>query len=113
MHLFREEKLTWTASKRSCSKNTNGSTPELTKTEKGMSDRPLFLFFYYRPASNFTFSANSFLLLTSFLVSLAVLLRILSNPVGNVFQKQLTARGNNPLVVNFLTYLLLSVVCIV
>jgi drug/metabolite transporter (DMT)-like permease len=29
-----------------------------------------------------------------------------------VFQKQLTARGNHPLLVNFLTYLLLSVACI-
>ncbi|MBU1820683.1 MAG: DMT family transporter [Bacteroidetes bacterium] len=42
------------------------------------------------------------------LTAFAVLLRILSNPVGNVFQKQLTIRGNHPLLVNFLTYLLLS-----
>lgn len=46
------------------------------------------------------------------LISLAVLLRIVSNPFGNVFQKQLTAKGNHPLLVNFLTYFLLSVVCI-
>jgi drug/metabolite transporter (DMT)-like permease len=46
------------------------------------------------------------------LISIAVLLRIFSNPLGNVFQKQLTAKGNHPLLVNFLTYLLLSVVCI-
>jgi drug/metabolite transporter (DMT)-like permease len=32
--------------------------------------------------------------------------------LGNVFQKKLTAKNNHPLVVNFLTYLLLSVVCI-
>jgi len=46
------------------------------------------------------------------LISLAVLLRIFSNPLGNVFQKQLTAKGNHPLLVNFLTYLLLSIICI-
>lgn len=46
------------------------------------------------------------------LISIAVLLRIFSNPLGNVFQKQLTERGNHPLLVNFLTYLLLSIVCI-
>ena len=62
---------------------------------------------------NFVNPVNSFLLITSLLVSIAVLLRILSNPAGNVFQKQLTAKGNHPLVVNFLTYLLLAVVCIV
>jgi drug/metabolite transporter (DMT)-like permease len=42
------------------------------------------------------------------LTTIAVLLRILSNPLGNVFQKKLTRRGNHPLVVNFLTYLILS-----
>jgi len=52
-------------------------------------------------------------LITTLLTALAVLLRILSNPIGNVFQKQLTAKGNHPLLVNFLTYLLLSVVCII
>ena len=46
------------------------------------------------------------------LVSIAVLLRIFSNPVGNVFQKQLTTKGIHPLFVNFLTYFLLSLVCI-
>lgn len=46
------------------------------------------------------------------LISLAVLLRIVSNPFGNVFQKQLTAKGNHPLLVNFLSYLLLSGICI-
>lgn len=46
-------------------------------------------------------------------IGVAVLLRILSNPAGNVFQKQLTAKGHHPLLVNFRTYLLLSVVCLV
>ncbi len=45
------------------------------------------------------------------LVLIAVALRILSNPMGNVFQKQLTSRGSNPLVVNFITYLLLALAC--
>lgn len=46
------------------------------------------------------------------LTTTAVLLRIISNPFGNVLQKQLTAKGNHPLLINFLTYLLLSVVCL-
>lgn len=46
------------------------------------------------------------------LTSIAVILRILSNPLGNVFQKQLTSKGNHPLLVNFLSYALLSLVCI-
>ncbi len=48
----------------------------------------------------------------AFLLSGAVLLRILSNATGNVFQKKLTASGNNPLAVNFLTYFLLSIGCL-
>lgn len=47
------------------------------------------------------------------LTFVAVLLRIISNPLGNVFQKQLTAANNHPLLVNFLTYFLLSLICIV
>ena len=47
-----------------------------------------------------------------FLTPLAVLLRIFSNPLGNVFQKQLTSKNNHPLLVNFLTYLLLGIFCI-
>ncbi len=47
------------------------------------------------------------------LLSIAVLVRIFSNPLGNVFQKQLTIKGNHPLLVNFLTYLLLSVTCLI
>lgn len=46
------------------------------------------------------------------LTSLAVLLRIISNPLGNVFQKKLAANGNHPLIINFLTYLLLSLICV-
>ncbi len=43
-------------------------------------------------------------------ISIAVLFRVLSNPLANVFQKGLTAADHHPLVVNFLTYLLLSLV---
>jgi drug/metabolite transporter (DMT)-like permease len=39
----------------------------------------------------------------------AVLLRILCNPTGSVFQKQLILRGNHPLLINFLVYLLLGI----
>jgi len=46
-----------------------------------------------------------------FLLCAAVLLRIFSNPLGNVFQKQLTTKENHPLLVNFLTYFLLSIGC--
>jgi drug/metabolite transporter (DMT)-like permease len=48
----------------------------------------------------------------SFLTVIAVLLRILSNPLGNVFQKQLTVRNISPFTVNFLTYLVLSFFCL-
>ncbi len=41
---------------------------------------------------------------------LAVLLRILVNPLSNVFQKRICARGQSAVFANFLTYLLLSVV---
>ena len=51
-------------------------------------------------------------MIETLLTSGAVLLRILSNPFGNVFQKQLTVKKNHPLLVNFLTYLLLSCFCI-
>jgi len=46
------------------------------------------------------------------LITVAVSLRIFSNPLGNVFQKQLTSKGIHPLFVNFLTYFLLSLVCL-
>lgn len=51
-------------------------------------------------------------MLQTFLTALAVLLRIFSNPLANVFQKQLTIKGNHPLLVNFITYLLLAIACI-
>lgn len=51
-------------------------------------------------------------MIISLFVSVAVLLRILSNPFANVFQKQLTTRGIHPLLVNFLTYFVLSLVSI-
>lgn len=45
------------------------------------------------------------------LVYFAVLLRILSNPISNVFQKRLTdSRRHSPLVVNFVSYALLALV---
>lgn len=52
-------------------------------------------------------------MISAFSLALAVLLRILSNPLGNVVQKQLTNRGHHPLLVNFLTYLLLAIACLV
>ena len=51
-------------------------------------------------------------MLETFFTTLAVFLRIVSNPFGNVFQKQLTSQNNHPLVVNFLTYLTLAFLCI-
>lgn len=51
---------------------------------------------------------DSILLFTS----LAVLLRIVSNPLANVFQKQLTQNGGHPMFVNFCTYFLLSALCL-
>lgn len=47
------------------------------------------------------------------LTSVAIILRVFTNPLGNVFQKQLTNRYNHPLLINFLTFLLLSVFCII
>jgi drug/metabolite transporter (DMT)-like permease len=51
-------------------------------------------------------------LIQGLLISIAILLRIVSNPLGNVFQKQLVNRGNNPLIINFLSYVFLSIPCI-
>ncbi|MES2894238.1 MAG: EamA family transporter [Bacteroidota bacterium] len=59
-----------------------------------------------------SFILQIILLTETIFIALAVTLRILSNPVANVFQKQLTNRGNHPLVVNFLTYLALAIVCL-
>lgn len=44
-------------------------------------------------------------------VSIAVLLRIVTNPLANVYQKQLALKGINTLFINFLTYFTLSVLC--
>lgn len=43
----------------------------------------------------------------------AILLRILSNPLANVLQKQLTQRKKSPLLINFMTYFFLSFVCLI
>lgn len=51
-------------------------------------------------------------MIETILTSTAVLLRIISNPLGNVFQKQLTQKGHHPLFVNFFTYFSLSVGCV-
>ncbi|HKG68494.1 MAG TPA: EamA family transporter [Segetibacter sp.] len=51
-------------------------------------------------------------MLEALFISIAVLLRVISNPLGNVFQKQLTGKGHHPLLVSFVTYLFLSVICI-
>ena len=45
--------------------------------------------------------------------SLAVLVRIVANPLSNVFQKQLTQRAANPLFVTSVTYGILMLVCLV
>lgn len=50
-------------------------------------------------------------MIATVLTAAAVVLRILSNPVGNVLQKQLACK-HHPLLVNFLTYLLLSLGCL-
>lgn len=46
------------------------------------------------------------------LTYLAILLRVLSNPFSNVFQKRLSGCGHNPLVVNFVSYVLLCLATI-
>ncbi len=51
-------------------------------------------------------------MIQTFLIAVAVLLRIVSNPLANVFQKGLTKKGHHPLLINFFTYLLLSIACI-
>jgi drug/metabolite transporter (DMT)-like permease len=50
--------------------------------------------------------------LQTFFIVAAVVLRILSNPLANVFQKQLTYKQHHPLLVNFLTYFFLAIFCI-
>ena len=43
---------------------------------------------------------------------LALIIRILSNPFTNVFQKKLTLNGQHPLWVNFMGFFLLSIICL-
>lgn len=43
----------------------------------------------------------------------SLILRILANPIGNVFQKKLTGQRNHPLLVNFLTFFILSIICFI
>ncbi|MDQ3278711.1 MAG: DMT family transporter [Bacteroidota bacterium] len=57
-------------------------------------------------------SRANYLLLIAFLTSIAVILRILSSPLANVYQKKLAANGHHPLTINFRTYLLLAAVCL-
>lgn len=47
------------------------------------------------------------------LTGLAVLVRIVANPLANVFQKQLTHRGINPLFITGATFGLLTVACLI
>lgn len=47
------------------------------------------------------------------ILTIAILLRIFSNPVANVFQKKLTIQGISPLLVNTLTYLMLGLGCLI
>src|SRR5689334_7665790 len=50
--------------------------------------------------------------MVSLLTVMAVIIRVLSNPMANVFQKQLTGKGYAPLGISFLSYLVLAFVCI-
>ena len=52
------------------------------------------------------------MLAQTLLTAIAVFLRVMVNPLANVFQKQLTAKSNHPLAVNFLTYFLLALISI-
>lgn len=51
-------------------------------------------------------------MIETLLTGIAVALRILSNPLANVYQKRLTSEGRHPLLVNFLSYGLLSFGCL-
>ena len=42
----------------------------------------------------------------------AILLRIISNSMSNVYQKQLTAKAIDPFLINFIMYLGLTICCI-
>lgn len=45
-------------------------------------------------------------------VILAIVVRILANPLANVFQKQLTQQTVSPFYINFTSYFLLSIACL-
>ena len=45
-----------------------------------------------------------------FINTIFIILRIFSNSFSNVFQKELTNCGENPVVVNFINYILLSII---
>lgn len=49
---------------------------------------------------------------TIFILTIAILLRIFSNPFANLFQKKLTLKGLSPLFVNFITYFILGLICL-
>lgn len=50
-------------------------------------------------------------MLSVFSVLFAVIVRVFSNPFGNVLQKKLAQRGLNSIFISFLTYLILSIFC--
>ncbi|TDE09233.1 EamA family transporter [Dyadobacter psychrotolerans] len=51
-------------------------------------------------------------MIQSTLTPVSIILRIISSPLSNLFQKQLVNKGIHPLIVNFLTYLAFSFLCI-
>ena len=44
--------------------------------------------------------------------SIAIILRVMSNSLSNVFQKKLAGKNENPINVNFINYLILSIISI-
>lgn len=48
----------------------------------------------------------------TFILILAIVFRVLSNPMANIFQKQITLQGQHPLFVNLVSYLLLSIISV-
>lgn len=68
------------------------------------------LFSYNRILTyNFSLFIRGFVLLS---IITAILLRIISNPLGNVIQKQLSQNNVSSLVINFVSYFLLSIFCL-
>ena len=56
------------------------------------------------------FISNHFYLEVILLASIAIVIRVLSNPISNVYQKRLSKNGHHPLFINFLSYLGLSTI---